>query len=287
MKKTWFLAPAMTGALLLTTLTMAGGGNPAEQDSSGGAAPQPDSAAARIDPGTMEKGKQVYEQNCASCHQKNGEGVDGTFPPLARNPYLKDTAKLVQTIRTGHSGKITVEGKTFDSTMPPIGKNLSAEQIAQLMTYERNSWGNDYGPVSEAEVKKLMGDPSGTQAIKKPPVDKKLMSQGKQIYQRHCAMCHQDNGEGVAGAFPPLAGNSNLSNVKLVATTVHDGHTGEITVKGKTFDQTMPPVGQDFTDEQIAAIATYIRNAWGNDFGGASKSEVKSILAGDSSPPGE
>jgi nitrite reductase (NO-forming) len=102
----------------------------------------------------MELGKNIFVQNCASCHQKNGEGVPNAFPPLAGSDFLmKREDKGVNIVLKGLSGSVTVNGKKFNGVMPALG--LNEDQVASVLTYVRNSWGNQGGPVSLDDVKKL------------------------------------------------------------------------------------------------------------------------------------
>ncbi|WP_243094504.1 c-type cytochrome [Thermus thalpophilus] len=86
-------------------------------------------------------------------------------------------------------------------------------------------------------------------------VDQTLMEKGKAIYEAHCAACHQANGQGMPPAFPALAGNPNLKDVQLILNTVKNGRGA------------MPAVGANFSEEELKAVATYIRNSFGNNFG--------------------
>lgn len=101
----------------------------------------------------MEFGKQVFTQNCQACHQPEGQGIQNVFPPLAKSDFLmKDKARSIHIALKGLSGPITVNGKSYNSTMPQL--NLSDEQIAAVLTYVRSSWGNKGDKVSVDEVKK-------------------------------------------------------------------------------------------------------------------------------------
>nr|WP_240695414.1 cytochrome c [Thermus caldilimi] len=124
-----------------------------------GAAPAPGAAPASqaISPqeaATLAKeGEGLYAQHCAACHQANGQGVPGAFPPLAGNPNLQDKTYHIQVVLNGLQNKpITVNGQTYQGAMPAFGQ-LSDREIAAILTYERTAWGNNLGPVSEAEVK--------------------------------------------------------------------------------------------------------------------------------------
>ena len=100
----------------------------------------------------IKMGAEVFSANCAACHQATGQGVDGAFPPLAGSDYLNaDKIRAIKTITGGLQGKVTVNGKTFDGVMPAW--SLSDEDIANVMTYLYNSWGNSGLEVLPSEVK--------------------------------------------------------------------------------------------------------------------------------------
>lgn len=80
---------------------------------------------------------------------------------------------------------------------------------------------------------------------------------GAALYVEHCSACHQANGEGVPGAFPPLAGNETASDAAYVIEVIRDGRTGPIVVSGENYDQAMPAVDA-VNDEEAAMIADYV-----------------------------
>jgi ubiquinol-cytochrome c reductase cytochrome b subunit len=99
-------------------------------------------------------GDQVFTQNCASCHQAKGQGMPGAFPPLAGNPVVTgDPKKLIAIVDNGLNGQISVNGASFNGAMPAWKGKLSPAEIAAVITYIRSSWGNNAGPVTEAQVK--------------------------------------------------------------------------------------------------------------------------------------
>lgn len=89
---------------------------------------------------------------------------------------------------------------------------------------------------------------------------------GKQTYTQTCQVCHQENGEGIAGAFPPLNGSAWLANKNLVAAIVLKGVMGSIDVKEKTFNSVMPPQELMLDDKKIAGVVNYVRNQWTNSY---------------------
>src|SRR5690606_22488621 len=99
----------------------------------------------------MVLGKTLYETNCAACHQQNGQGLKGAFPPLANSDYLMNREdKGIDIILKGLSGEITVNGEVYDGIMPQM--RLGDDEVASILTYVRNSWGNDGDLVTAEEV---------------------------------------------------------------------------------------------------------------------------------------
>ena len=102
----------------------------------------------------MERGKKVFLSACFACHQPDGKGLPGIFPPLAGSDFLKaDRERAIRIPIKGLTGPITVNGKPFNNLMPP--QVFSDEQIADVLTYIKNSWGNEDGVVSPADVKRI------------------------------------------------------------------------------------------------------------------------------------
>jgi mono/diheme cytochrome c family protein len=107
-----------------------------------------------IGPKTLaEQGKAVYSSICQACHQANGGGVPGTFPPLAKSEWVAGSEKrLVAIILKGLQGPITVEGKQYNNVMPPQGDALSDEKIAAVASYVRANFGNSAPEITAAKV---------------------------------------------------------------------------------------------------------------------------------------
>lgn len=102
----------------------------------------------------MKAGAIVYKTNCAACHQPNGEGIPNAFPPLAKSDYLMaDKKRSIKIVKHGLEGAITVNGKTYNSVMPALG--LSDDDVASVLTYIRNSYGNKGDAVTVEEVKSI------------------------------------------------------------------------------------------------------------------------------------
>jgi mono/diheme cytochrome c family protein len=192
--------------------------------------------AVTVDEALLAKGKTVYAAACAGCHGANGEG--GFGPALAANQNLKD-AQMVLTVITKGRGNM------------PAQSQLSQEEVSAVTAYIRNSWGNSFG----GESKPAGEAPQATDAAA-------LAKEGEGPYTQNCASCHQADGKGLPGVFPALAGNQNIKDKAY--------HIG-IVLKGKN---AMPSFAR-LSDRELAAILTYERVSWGNDFGAISEAEVK------------
>lgn len=100
---------------------------------------------------TAVSGETLYKQNCVACHQANGEGLGTTYPPLAKSDFLANKENVIEQVIKGKSGEIVVNGKTYNSSMPP--QALNDDEIAAVLTYVYSSFENTGGPVTAAEVK--------------------------------------------------------------------------------------------------------------------------------------
>ena len=115
-------------------------------------------AAASAKAGTLTKeeqiaaGKVVFAGTCSTCHGADGKGMEGVFPPLAGSDYIKaDAKRLPQVILHGLVGAVQVNGKDYNSTMPPMSQ-LTDDEVANISTYVLNSWGNPGGRVTKEEA---------------------------------------------------------------------------------------------------------------------------------------
>ena len=100
----------------------------------------------------IKAGQALFTGTCSTCHQGNGEGMPGVFPPLAKSDYIAaDPKRVPQIILHGLQGPVTVNGKDYTSVMPPMSQ-LTDDEVANISTYVLNSWGNPGGRVSKAEA---------------------------------------------------------------------------------------------------------------------------------------
>lgn len=107
-------------------------------------------------------GAQVFTSICSSCHQAKGQGVLGTYPPLAGSSIVQDAdaTKPIRLILHGFKGKIERNGKTYNGVMSSW-KQLTDQEIADALTYVRSSWGNSAGAVTPDEVKSVRDNTIG------------------------------------------------------------------------------------------------------------------------------
>jgi nitrite reductase (NO-forming) len=99
-------------------------------------------------------GKQIFSQTCIACHQPEGQGIANAFPPLAKSDYLNaDVARAIGIVLHGMSGEITVNGTKYNSVM--TAQTLNDEEVANVLTYVYNSWGNNGSEVTPTMVTKV------------------------------------------------------------------------------------------------------------------------------------
>lgn len=110
-------------------------------------------------------GQEVYhrEGSCMTCHRGDGNGLAPAFPPISNSPFLTDAERSIKIVLYGLMGPIEVKGQKFDGQVPmtPFGGMLKDDEIANVLTFVRNTFGNKSGPVSAAEVKKVRDQQPG------------------------------------------------------------------------------------------------------------------------------
>lgn len=106
------------------------------------------------DAAEMARGEKIYAEKCLMCHQASGQGAPPIFPPLAESEWVTggDRTRLIKILCEGLAGKITVKGQTFNNAMP--AQILDDGQVAAVLTYVGNSWGNTLAAVTVEEVAK-------------------------------------------------------------------------------------------------------------------------------------
>lgn len=227
----------------------------------GWSAAQNDGADARPGP---DSGQALYELYCAYCHQADGSGVDGQYPALDGSGVVTADPAAFLTFPLQGPGR-----------MPAFAQTLGDEQLAMIATYVRSAWSNDAGSVDAdrvAEAREQTGAPDPLPH----DVDFAWRDLGEQVYQNNCAACHQADGTGIQGAYPSFVGNGFvLAEPAEVIALPLNGRGG------------MPSFRNDLDDEQLAAVLSYIRNAWDNVAPPISQDMVAELRAGGDEPPEE
>lgn len=137
--------------------------------------------------------------------------------------------------------------------------------ILGLMLY----WGCNYVDKRGGRFEPLVYEPYLTTnqlASIRPGAGDNPVAQGAPLYRNLCVACHQESGLGIPGQFPPLAGSEWViaEGPNRLIRLVHAGLVGPIVVNGEPYNAAMPPMGPVLNDKQMAAVLSYIRNAWGN-----------------------
>ncbi len=179
----------------------------------------------------MKRGAELYAQNCAACHQPNGQGLPGAFPPLANSDFIaKDPSAIVDITVNGRQGKMVVNGVEYNNIMPAMSF-LSDKDLAAIITFVLNSWENPGGTVQMSKVaafRKAQGaearqaagqrHPGAGEAEQSyqsqpsqvvdarvrmtpgaPPVSEEEFARAKQIFFERCAGCHGVLRKGATG----------------------------------------------------------------------------------------
>ena len=104
-----------------------------------------------------DRGKKIFAANCQTCHQANGEGVPGQYPPLAGSEFTTGGSKRpAMIVLKGLQGPVKVKGQQYGSAvMQPWDKTLTDQKIADVLTYERSEWGNSASPVTAVQIAAL------------------------------------------------------------------------------------------------------------------------------------
>ena len=100
------------------------------------------------------RGKETYNEICMTCHLADGKGVPGAFPPLAGSDYItKSKEDAIRAVKFGLTGEIIVNGQKYNNAMP--GQGLSDKEVADVLNYVCNTWGNKGEFISEKSVKEV------------------------------------------------------------------------------------------------------------------------------------
>ncbi len=152
------LPTATVGSASMVGTTSASGMSAKTPAPGPSAAAAPVAAAATAAPAAgagydAAKGEALFTANCAACHQASGEGLPGAFPPLKGNAVVNDAEATahMHAVLDGVQG-VTIDGVAYASPMPPFDATLDDADIANIINYERSSWGNHGTPVTAQQV---------------------------------------------------------------------------------------------------------------------------------------
>ncbi|WP_099370045.1 copper-containing nitrite reductase [Sphingobacterium sp. 1.A.5] len=102
---------------------------------------------------SINDGKAIFARTCLACHQSEGQGIKAVFPPLAKSDYLNNNKdKSIDAVLFGLKGEITVNGEKYNSVMP--SQTLSDQEVADVLNYVYNNWGNNKTVLTPADIKK-------------------------------------------------------------------------------------------------------------------------------------
>lgn len=103
-------------------------------------------------------GERAYRQQCLACHQADGEGVAGAFPPLNDTDWVTGSKeRLIRVVLHGMQGPVEVRGNTYDGVMPPFNQ-MDDERMAAVLSYIRQEWDNDASEVTQEEVAEIRSE---------------------------------------------------------------------------------------------------------------------------------
>ncbi len=106
-----------------------------------------------------ELGRQQYETVCALCHNNDGTGKPGQGPPFVGSEWaLGSPNRMIRIPLAGLTGPVTVKGQEYNLSMPAMGAAMTDEQLAAVLTYIRQSWGNKAAPITPAQVKAVRAE---------------------------------------------------------------------------------------------------------------------------------
>ncbi|GAA5236981.1 c-type cytochrome [Verticiella sediminum] len=224
--------------------------------------------------------------HCAACHTpRNALGANRADAPLAGGmiPVLEwyapplagnapeglgnwQEADVAALLRTGVSARGTAAGPMADVVYESL-QHLTEADTQAMARYLKSLPPSPHVAAQAAAE----GAGRGTGAAG-------LMSHGAQVYAQHCADCHGSQGEGRAPAFPPLAGNLSVlahSTANTIRVVLNGGYAPG--TQGNPRPHGMPPFRQSLSDNDVAAVVTYIRGSWGNEAAPVSPPDVRSF----------
>lgn len=188
-----------------------------------------------------------------------------SLPPLLGEPDREDVYQIHRALLE----RETVEPKDgFEPT--PWWVWAVSVVVIFAMGFYLGRFGGSFSP--DPDVLYRAAGPANVAAAAAPS--------GELIFSTICMPCHQAGGAGLEGRYPPLAGSEWVAkDASVPVRIVLNGLNGPIQVKGKSFDNQMPAIGEQLSDAEIAAVLTYVRSSWGNRVGAVDEALVKKLRA--------
>ena len=148
-----FLVPSALAAGLIVLLLLGSTKSSSADAVAGVPGPLKLTGAEPVSPAQMTRGARVYRSVCLACHLPDGRGFPGVCPPLAGADYmLADRERAIRVVLEGLKGPIVVNGEHYNGEMPPLAAGLTDQQVADVLTFAFNSWGNTASPVHFRDV---------------------------------------------------------------------------------------------------------------------------------------
>ena len=209
--------------------------------------------ASKTDVGADDEGKQIFQNNCAACHGLLGEGNPTLGAPnLADDIWLygNSDSAIQQSIASGRNG-----------VMPAFGQQLDETQIRMLVAWLLPKSTKSVEIASATTEENLLVENKTEDGVSGS--GKKVS--GEQIYIEYCAACHQSNGEGLPGVFPPIKDSKTVlaedagEHIEIVL----NGLSNKV-IDNISYPSPMPGFAAQLNDDEVAAVINHERTQWGN-----------------------
>ena len=203
----------------------------------------------------QQEGGTHYQENVQTTLIPAGGAVTVEFQTEVPGSYVLVDHSIFRAFNKGALAILKVDG--------PEDKSIySGKEVDSVYLGDRSE--PNLKPVAVAAKAAASGELTKEEQIKA----------GQVLFTGTCSVCHQANGEGLANVFPPLAKSDYIAaDPKRMVDVILHGLSGKVTVNGAEYNSVMPPMNQ-LTDDEVANIATYVLNSWGNPGGVISKDDA-------------